>query len=299
MVRHEGNFIWYELMTTDTEAAKAFYVNVLGWGARDVSIPGMGYTLFTVEGVSVSGLMDLPEDANEMGAKPNWIGYVGTDDVDATANLIKQLGGTVHVPPTDIPGVSRFSVVADPQMASLGLMSWLGPRLTKPTERRKPGQIGWYELLTADWEKALAFYGEAFGWEKAQAIDTGEMGTYQMFSARGQTIGGMFTKPLFVSSPFWLYYFNVEDIDAAVTRVMAGKGRILIGPIEISDGNWIVQCADPQGAIFALVGKRSEDRRSVSWSTEWSGRLLRGRILDTKADSTPRGFGNSNPYKGH
>jgi hypothetical protein len=205
----------------------------------------------------------------------------------------------VHVPPTDIPGVSRFSVIADPQTASLGLLRWLGPRKTTPIERGKPGHIGWYELLAADWEKALAFYGEAFGWEKAQAIDAGDVGTYQMFSAGGQTIGGMFTKPLFISSPFWLYYFNVENIDTAAKRVIAGKGRILIGPIEISRDTWIVQCEDPQGAMFALVGKQSGDRRSVTWSTEWSGLSLSGRMLNAQAKSTPRNSGDKDPDRGH
>ncbi len=117
---------------------------------------------------------------------------------------------------------------------------------------------GWHELLAADWEKAWAFYAELFGWQKAQA-DTGAMGTYQPFSAGGQTIGGMFTKPTTEPVPFWLYYFNVGDIDVAMKRVKAGSGEILNGPIEVPGGKWIAQCTDPQGAIFALVGKRSHN----------------------------------------
>ena len=76
----------------------------------------------------------------------------------------------------------------------------------------------------ADREKAFAFYRELFGWQKAEA-DTGAVGTYQMFSAGGQTIGGMFTKPAMEPVPFWLYYFNVADIDEATRRVKAGGGR--------------------------------------------------------------------------
>src|SRR5712692_11960682 len=102
MVNSHCRFVWYELMTTDMEAAKAFYANVVGWGTRDASMPGMAYTLFTAGEASVSGLMDLPEDARKkMGAKPSWIGYVGVNDVDATADRIKHLGGTVHVPPKE------------------------------------------------------------------------------------------------------------------------------------------------------------------------------------------------------
>ena len=70
-------------------------------------------------------------------------------------------------------------------------------------------------------------------------------------------IGGMLTKPATVSMPFWLYYFNVDDIDIAARRAKAGGGRIIDGPIEVPGDRWILQCTDPQGAIFALVGKRS------------------------------------------
>jgi uncharacterized protein len=288
MVNSQGRFVWYELMTTDTEAAKAFYANVVGWGTQDASIPGMAYTLFTAGEASVSGLMDLPEAARRRGGKPNWIGYVGANDVDATADRIKQLGGSVHAPPKDIPNISRFSVVADPQLAKLGLLNWLKPGQDEPAELGALGRVGWYELLAADWEKAFAFYGQLFGWQKAGAVDIGAMGTYQLFSAEGQTIGGMFTKPRIVSTPFWLYYFNIGDIDVAVEGVMAGNGQIVNGPMEVPGGRWIVQCTDPQGAMFALVGKRSEDgiRRAVSfevgWSTEWNGLAFDGRFLVTK-----------------
>ena len=84
MVSSHGRFVWYELMTTDMEAAKAFYAEVVGWGTRDASTPGMPYTLFTAGEASVSGLMDLPEDARKMGVRPTWLGYVGVNDVDAS-----------------------------------------------------------------------------------------------------------------------------------------------------------------------------------------------------------------------
>ncbi len=226
-----------------------------GLGHADASTPGMACTLFTSGKVSVSGLMELTEDARRMGATPSWIGYVGVNDVDATVDRLRRLGGAVHVPPTDIPNISRFSIVADPQMATLALFKGLKPSQQQSVEFGKPGRVGWHELLAADWEKALAFYGELFGWQKAET-DTGPLGTYQLFAAGGQTIGGMFTKPPSVPVPFWLYYFNVGDIDAAAEHVKAGGGQIFGGPIELPGGNWTVQCADPQGATFALEGKR-------------------------------------------
>lgn len=256
MVDSHGRFLWYELMTTDIEAAKTFYTKVVGWGTRDASMTGMAYILFTVGEASVSGLMTLSEDAKKMGARPRWIGYVGVNDVDAAADRLKQLGGALHVPPTDVPNVGRFSVVTDPQMATLALFKWLKPGQEQPAALGTRGRVGWHELFTTNCEKALAFYGELFGWQKGVA-DIGALGTYQLFSTGGQTIGGIFTKPPTVPVPFWLYYFNIGDIDAAAKRVQAGGGQILNGPIEVPDGSWIVHCTDPQDAMFALVGKRS------------------------------------------
>jgi uncharacterized protein len=257
MAKSEGRFVWYELMTTDTQAAKGFYTKVVGWGAQDASMPGMSYTMFTAGETPVSGLMNLPDDAKKAGAPPSWIGYVGVADVDASVKKVERLGGSVHVPPRDIPNIGRFAAVADPQGAALALFKGANPDSTSPAAPSTPGHGGWHELLAGDWEKALPFYSELFGWQKAEAIDMGAMGKYQMFSVGGQPIGGMFNKPAMVPVPFWLYYFNVAGIDAAAERVKAGGGKITNGPMEVPGGNWIVQGTDQQGASFALVGKRA------------------------------------------
>ena len=256
MVNSHGRFVWYELMTTDPKAAEVFYAEVVGWGTVDASMGGIPYMVFTAGEASVCGLMNLPEEARRMGAAPRWIGYVGVDNVDAAAERIRRLGGVVHLPPTDVPNISRFAVVADPQMAAFALSERPRPGQEQPAALKTPRRIGWHELLAADWEKAFSFYGELFGWQKVSA-EVNTMGTYQMFSAGGQTIGGMSTKPSMVPVPFWLYYFNIDDIDAASERVKAGGGRILEGPLEVRGGGWIARCTDPQGAMFALAGMRS------------------------------------------
>jgi uncharacterized protein len=256
MVNSHGRFVWYELMTTNMESAKAFYANVMGWSARDASPPGPAYSLFTIGDSPIAGVMSVPEDARTTRVPAHWIGYVGVDDVNATVSRTKQLGGTVRVPPADVPGISRFSVVADPQMATFGLVRGLKSGQAQSAELAAPGRVGWHELLAADWEKAFAFYGELFGWQKADS-HIGVMGTYQEFSARGETLGGMFTKPPTLPLPFWLYYFNIDDVLAAAKRVEAGGGQILYGPTAVPGGALIVHCTDPQGAIFGLLDKGS------------------------------------------
>jgi predicted enzyme related to lactoylglutathione lyase len=254
----QGRFVWYELMTTDMKAAGAFYSAVVGWATQDSGMTDIAYTLFTSGPGMVAGLMMQPEESRKMGAPPSWMGYIAVDDVDAATGKVKRLGGKAYVEPRDIPNVGRFSVVADPQMAVFALFKPIPPP-NPPAEppAGTPGQIGWRELYASDWEKAFAFYSDMFGWKKDQSVDMGAMGTYQLFAASsGPAIGGMFNKPAQVPATFWLYYFNVDGIDAGVERVKAAGGKVVNGPMEVPGGSHIVQCMDPQGAMFALVAPR-------------------------------------------
>jgi predicted enzyme related to lactoylglutathione lyase len=255
VVNSQGHFAWYELITSDVEGAKAFYTSVIGWGARDASAPGATYMLFTAGDAVVGGVMDLPERARNAGGRPYWVGYVEVKDVAATAGEVRRLGGRVYLPPTGIPNIGRFSVFADPQTATLGLLTPLHSNRARATALDTTGCVGWHELLADNWETAFTFYHSLFGWEKAETV-TGELGAYQLFSAGARTIGGMLTKPAMITTPFWLYYFNIEDIDVALRSVKAGGGQILNGPLALPGGSWIIRCVDPQGAIFALEGKR-------------------------------------------
>src|SRR5262249_1963372 len=115
----QGKFVWYELMTTDTAAAAKFYQSVVGWTPAPMDMGGMTYTIFNVPGADrgIAGMMPLPDELKSMGVPPNWTGYVYVDDVDATASKFTELGGSVRRPPSDIPTIGRFAVVADPQGA--------------------------------------------------------------------------------------------------------------------------------------------------------------------------------------
>ena len=256
MPKFEGRFVWYELMTTDTEAAQAFYGKVVGWGAQNAPVLGVSYTLFTVAEMPVAGLMQQPEEVRKRGAPPSWLGYVGVANVDTAAAKVARLGGTVHVPPSDIPNVGRFAVVLDPQHVAFALFQPAGDEPDRPVDPSAPGRVGWHELATNDWPKAFSFYNELFSWQKGDAVDIGAMGTYQLFTVGGQAMGGMFNKPPAVPAPFWLYYVNVGDIDAAAQRVTAGGGKIINGPMQVPGGSWILQSLDPQDAMFALVGRK-------------------------------------------
>ena len=256
MAATPSRFVWYELMTTDPAAARAFYTQVVGWQTADAGMPGMDYTLLSAASHQIGGLMALPPEASAAGVPPNWAGYVAVDDVDAKAAALQQAGGSVRRPPADIPGVGRFAVVADPYGAAFCLFkgNQQGP-MTSPAAGT-PGTVGWHELMAGALEPAWAFYSQLFGWTKADAIDMGPMGVYQLFTAGDAPIGGMMTRPPEMPVSAWLYYFNVDAIDAGVGRIQAAGGKVVNGPMAVPGGSWIVQASDPQGAMFALVAPK-------------------------------------------
>jgi predicted enzyme related to lactoylglutathione lyase len=253
----QGNFFWYDVMTTDTKAAGKFYGDVVGWTVQDTGNPHMDYSIFNLGDRGIAGLMGLPEDYAKMGGRPAWMGYILVDDVDAMAARIGAEGGKLLRGPVTVPGVIRCAVVADPQGAGFLTATPLSDANPPPLAPGLPGTIGWHELYAVDGPSAFAFYEKLFGWTKDQALDMGPMGTYQLFKTGGQyAAGGMMTKPAAIPVPFWGYYFNVDALDAAVARVTAGGGKILNGPMEVPVPMWVVNCMDPQGAAFSLVAPK-------------------------------------------
>ncbi len=250
-----GQFIWYELITTDPEAAATFYGAVVRWSSRDSGQADMEYRMWFAGDTPIGGLMALPAEAAARGLRPCWLGYLNVADVDAAVAAIIADGGAVHMPPTDIPQVGRFAAVADPQGAPFYVMAPLGAGPSRSFAPGEPGHGGWNELHTTDWQAALRFYGARFGWTASTSFDMGPMGTYQLFAAGGPDIGAMFNNDA-APRPMWLYYFNVDDITAAQARLLAAGGTLLRGPSPVPGDLWIVHARDPQGAMFALVGPK-------------------------------------------
>lgn len=252
MSASNAKFVWYELMTSDAQAAAAFYAKVVGWAPRDAGM-AEPYTLMQVGDAPVAGLMALPAEHAAMGRKPAWSGYVAVDDVDAMAERILAAGGKLLQPGSDIPGIGRYAVCADPQGASFMLFKPAPGDPPSAPPANAPGTIGWHELYATDWQAAFAFYSSLFGWTKGDAMDMGPGGTYQIFQIDGVPSGGMMTAPPGSPAAGWGYYFNVDGIDAAIARIGAAGGTIANGPMEVPGPMWIVQAVDPQGAGFALV----------------------------------------------
>ncbi len=256
MSKNPSKFVWYELMTSDIQAAETFYKQVIGWDAKDAGMAAGPYTIVSVGPALVAGIMAIPPEAAAMGARPGWLGYIGVDDVDAATAQVKAAGGKEFKAPMDIPGVGRFSCVTDPQGAVFMLFKGNGEPDQAPPAPGTPGHIGWRELHAGDGVSAWDFYASQFGWTKGEAMDLGPMGVYQIFASGAAPVGGMMTKTPETPMPHWLYYMNVDAIDAAIARVSGAGGKVINGPMEVPGGMWIVQCLDPQGAMFALLAPK-------------------------------------------
>ena len=250
-----GHFIWYELLTSDLDGAQRFYAEVVGWTIHGSTQTGQDYRHLTVDGQGIGGIMQLPEMAARSGMPPSWLGYIQVDDIDATARAIIADGGGKYMDQT-IPGIGRFATVSDPQRAGFYIMTPEGEGASPAFQPGAPGHCSWNEYHGKDGEAALQFYQKHFGWDADGVHDMGPMGLYRLFKVGAVQTGGIMTDAE-APGAYWVYYFGVDDIDAAKQRVETAGGRVLQGPVEVPGGGWILNGQDPQGAVFALFGPRA------------------------------------------
>ncbi|MEZ0071174.1 VOC family protein [Planotetraspora sp. GP83] len=238
---------WVDLSTTDVTAATAFYGEVFGWEAGiDPRPEAGGYGQFRLRGKRVAGVGPTFVD----GMPAVWNTYIATDDIERTAESVREAGGTVVMGPMQVFEEGWLGVFQDPAGAFFG--AWR-PGNHKGAELvNEPGTLTWNELATRDVEAAKAFYSRVFGWE-SQTHEGGPM-PYTEFQVDGRSIAGMMPMgDLYPPEvpPHWLVYFGVADCDEAVDGIQRHGGRVLLPPKDIPIGRFAI-LADPQGASFAV-----------------------------------------------
>lgn len=257
MTNQHGRPVWYELMCKDPAAARRFYATLVGWRIDESPLPGstMDYRMISADDGLVGGVFTLTDDMCQQGAMPCWLMYLGVDDVDASVGAITAAGGAALLQPFEIPNVGRIAMVADPQGAVFYVMRGHSDEVSTVCDPAKAGHGAWHELHAADGPQATAFYEAQMRWAKADAVDMGPMGLYQLFSIGGQALGGIMTDKQFPRAA-WLVYFRVDGIERAALRITEAGGKVVHGPAEVPGGGWIVNGIDPEGAMFALTGTR-------------------------------------------
>jgi predicted enzyme related to lactoylglutathione lyase len=267
-----GQFVWHELITTDTTGASDFYPRIAGWKTQPWQVDN-SYTLLVGDGGPLGGVMSL---SRETPASSHWMPYIGTTDVAATVAAARARGATVRTDTTELPNGGRYAILQDPHGAAFAVHAAGGEQAQGAQEQR---DFSWHELSTTDLDAALSFYCELFGWDAAERHDMGEMGFYQLFARNGQNIGGMYVTPPGMS-PHWLSYVRVKNVDAATDAAKAAGGRIVNGPMEVPGGDWIAQIIDPQGAAFAI-----HEVKSIAKPAR-PARVAKAASMERKATST-------------
>lgn len=250
-----GTFSWADLTTLDQDAAKAFYAALLGWEIDDSPVDAStSYSMAAIGGRLVAGISPQPRQQRDNGVAPMWSSYVTVQDADTAVKRAQELGGSVHAPAFDVMDAGRMAVIQDPQGAYF--LVWQPGQHIGAGLVNAPGALAWNELGTPDMNGAARFYGDLFGWSTSPM--EGDMPYLVVKNAAGHSNGGIRPPMPPGTPPFWLVYFAVDDIDAAVARVTELGGAVLGEPTDIGIAR-IAVAADPQGAVFALYDGHLDD----------------------------------------
>lgn len=263
MSNQHGEFVWYELVTDNVDAACDFYQGVLGWEMGDNDQPDSDYRIIRArdthsgEWFDIGGMLLLDDAMVQRGARPVWLGYIAVDDIDQSITNALAAGAGVIMPLTELPEVGRIAMLNDPTGSPFYIIqsSCETPSMAFASDKPRVGHCAWNELRSSDPQAAKAFYFEIFGWSKDGELDMGSMGSYEFIRHNG-VIGAVMPKPQDIPLSTWQYYFRCADIDDACAAIVRNGGLVLHGPDEIPGGDFIINGQDPLGAPFALVGAR-------------------------------------------
>jgi predicted enzyme related to lactoylglutathione lyase len=111
---------WSELWTSDTAKAIEFYTKLFGWSTKTSTDAPTEYTELSNQGRPMGGVMQIMKEWGNV--PPNWLPYFMVTNCDSSVAKITQLGGSIKMPPMDIPKVGRFAVVTDPQGAAFQII---------------------------------------------------------------------------------------------------------------------------------------------------------------------------------
>ncbi|MFJ6537127.1 VOC family protein [Paenarthrobacter sp. NPDC091711] len=246
-----GSPCWIDLMTSDTEKAKAFYTALFGWTYEtgDQEKYG-GYITASKDGRMVAGIMEKQAD---MGAMPDlWSTYLRTDDIAATTAAAAASGGQVLLEPMEVPEQGSMAMYADASGAAIG--AWQFGEMKGYEIAAEAGAPAWHELLSKDYESAVAFYRKVFGWDTSVMSDTPEF-RYTTLGAGDDAKAGIMDASGFLPEQvpsMWSVYFAVEDTDASVEQATA-LGATVMQPAEDTPFGRLATLSDPTGAVFKVI----------------------------------------------
>lgn len=247
-----GEPVWLELNTSDMARAKSFYGSLFGWTFSDSGEDFGHYHMVYLGDDLVAGAMQIDPETMQ-GARDQLAVYLATDDAEATASRVAECGGMVVVPPMKVGESGSMAFFIDPTRAGVG--AWQGADLQGIGVMMKPGAPCWFELMTNDYGKAIAFYRDAFGWDVHPMGPQGGQWQYSTLGEGFNAKAGLCDASTFIPPEgisYWRSYIGVENCDASVAKLTELGGRLLDGPIDTQFGR-VATVADDQGTLFQLL----------------------------------------------
>jgi predicted enzyme related to lactoylglutathione lyase len=284
-----GRFVWHQLLTRDIPGAKKFYSKLVGWKTQPWPLDP-GYTVCHAGEAPTAGMMEMTPDVPAE-APPHWLQYIGTRDVDGTAEAAVRGGGSIIKPPSDMKGAGRYAILQDPQGAVFAIID---PENARGEPATAPlATFSWHELATSDNEAAFAFYSNLFGWDALQRMDMGPIGTYLIFGQDNVQKGGIYIKPAeYPAPPNWLPYCRVTNVDEAVETAKAGGATVMQPPMDVPGGGRIAVLMDPSGAAFAIhamaAGAMSEPASTTAAKAKSPAKPKATATTKAKAKAKPK-----------
>ena len=117
------------------------------------------------------------------------------------------------------------------------------------------GEINWTELITADPQQAMAFYGRTLGWTfDGEAMPNGH--TYWIILSQGRPVGGiMHLEASYAPADGdrWMTYIHVDDLDVAVLSAEQAGATVLRQPWLVPGVGRVCILKQPGGAVIGWV----------------------------------------------
>jgi predicted enzyme related to lactoylglutathione lyase len=246
-----GAPIWIDLLSSDIDGARSFYDELFGWTSEDTGEELGHYVNFNKDGRRIAGGMGRQPGMHGPDA---WTIYLRTDDAAAATELVSKHGGTVFVPPMAIADLGTMAVLADPGGAVIGL--WQPATHDGFELIGEPGAPGWFELHTPGHATAVAFYRDALGWDTHAVSDTPEFRYTTLGEGDDQEAGIMDAAAFWPTGvpAQWSIYFQVEDTDKTLTRIVDLGGNV-VEPAQDTPHGRLATATDPTGARFKLMAR--------------------------------------------
>lgn len=260
-----GDPCWVDLYTADPDRSIAFYSELFGWTAERAGAEFGGYITFRKDGKAVAGAMGRVEDDGDVWPD-RWTVYLATSDAQATVDAAVANNGVTYMAPMEVGDRGYMAMLGDAGGAAVGIWqsgTFGGFETVGLVEdgqwRDHAGTPSWFELHTRDYDAALTFYREVFGWNDTFTIADSPEFRYSTLHSASPMLGGVLDAAAFLPEGVpstWVVYFGAEDVDKTVARVVELGGTI-VKPAEDSEYGRMAVVTDPTGAHFSIGGDKA------------------------------------------